>query len=135
MNKIYSNENGGLLVVLLIIFVLLIGIITTLAAFLYAQNRALENSEAAMKAFYYAQSGVDKCLTSPDIRAIDTTAIGEGKFLVKVQTLSSGEKYWIRSTGLCKQKMRTLSVLIEKKKGSKFKILDWQDSYLKQVTN
>ncbi len=134
MNEVYSDENGGLLVILLIVFVLLLGILISLGTFLVAQNRALQNSEASMKAFYYAQSGFEKCLTQKHIRAIDTTAIGEGEFVVKVKTIKKKKKYWIYSTGLYNRKERTLSILVEQKKKSKFKILDWQDSYLNQVT-
>ena len=135
MKRVYSNENGGLLVVLLLLFVLLVGIIIALTGFLWAQNQALQNSEATIKAFYFAQSGLAKCLAYQNIHAIGTTAIGEGQFVVKVQSLGSNGKYWIRSTGIYKRKKRTLSVLVVRQKKSDFKILDWQDSYIRQVTD
>ncbi|NOY79077.1 MAG: hypothetical protein GXO76_14590 [Calditrichaeota bacterium] len=133
MKRVYSNENGGLLIVLLLLFVLLMGIIIALTGFLWAQHEALQNSETATKAFYFAQSGLADCLANPTIHAIDTTNVGEGQFVVTVQSLGSGGKYWIRSTGMYRQKKRTLSVLIVKRKKSGIKILDWQDSYIKQV--
>ncbi len=134
MKRVYSNENGGLLVILLILFVLLMGIIIVLATFLWAQNQALQSSEATVKAFYCAQSGLEKCLSRKNISDIDTTAIGQGKFVVKVQAFRKAKKYRIQSTGIFGRKMRTLSVLVKKLKNSKFKILDWQDSYLNRVT-
>ncbi|HDL78682.1 MAG TPA: hypothetical protein ENH53_10245 [Bacteroidetes bacterium] len=127
-----NSEQGGLFVILLILMTLLLAMVLALGGLLWAHHQSIQRSEAYVKAFYYAQSGVAYCLAN-QLTSVRNKPIEDGLFSVDVYSLNN-QTYKIHSIGFYQQTSRELYVTVKKSNG-KYKILDWQDSYINQIIN